>query len=107
MSIEHPVLPHLKSGRIIVDRGCDSYPSLVGRFSIDGAGQKRITNQLPGELPGIALYFVDRAGSIELTLFTNLDCGYKECQACQQGYSQFTVMPCLVNGFTPRVGRRW
>ena len=23
------------------------------------------------------------------------------------GYSQFTVMPCLVNGFTPRVGRRW
>jgi hypothetical protein len=23
------------------------------------------------------------------------------------GYSQFVVVPCLVNGFTPRVGRRW
>jgi hypothetical protein len=23
------------------------------------------------------------------------------------GYSQLTVAPCLVNGFTPRVGRRW
>jgi hypothetical protein len=23
------------------------------------------------------------------------------------GYSQLTVVPCLVNGFTPRVGRRW
>ena len=23
------------------------------------------------------------------------------------GYSPLTVMPCLVNGFTPRVGRRW
>jgi hypothetical protein len=25
----------------------------------------------------------------------------------QCGYSQLTVVPCLVNGFTPRVGRRW
>jgi hypothetical protein len=25
----------------------------------------------------------------------------------QWGYSQLTVVPCLVNGFTPRVGRRW
>ena len=24
-----------------------------------------------------------------------------------RGYSQLTVVPCLVNGFTPRVGRRW
>ena len=24
-----------------------------------------------------------------------------------EGYSQLTVVPCLVNGFTPRVGRRW
>ena len=23
------------------------------------------------------------------------------------GYSHLTVVPCLVNGFTPRVGRRW
>jgi hypothetical protein len=23
------------------------------------------------------------------------------------GCSQLTVVPCLVNGFTPRVGRRW
>jgi hypothetical protein len=23
------------------------------------------------------------------------------------GYSQLTVAPCLVNGFPPRVGRRW
>jgi hypothetical protein len=23
------------------------------------------------------------------------------------GYSQLSVVPCLVNGFTPRVGRRW
>jgi hypothetical protein len=23
------------------------------------------------------------------------------------GYSQLTVVPCCVNGFTPRVGRRW
>jgi hypothetical protein len=23
------------------------------------------------------------------------------------GYSQLIVVPCLVNGFTPRVGRRW
>jgi hypothetical protein len=23
------------------------------------------------------------------------------------GYSQLTVVPCLVNGFRPRVGRRW
>ena len=25
----------------------------------------------------------------------------------QSGYSQLTVASCLVNGFTPRVGRRW
>jgi hypothetical protein len=25
----------------------------------------------------------------------------------QEGYSHLTVVPCLVNGFTPRVGRRW
>jgi hypothetical protein len=24
-----------------------------------------------------------------------------------RGYSHLTVVPCLVNGFTPRVGRRW
>jgi hypothetical protein len=23
------------------------------------------------------------------------------------GYSQLKVVPCCVNGFTPRVGRRW
>jgi hypothetical protein len=23
------------------------------------------------------------------------------------GYSQLSVVPCLVNGFMPRVGRRW
>jgi hypothetical protein len=23
------------------------------------------------------------------------------------GYSQLSVVPCCVNGFTPRVGRRW
>ena len=25
----------------------------------------------------------------------------------QCGYSHLTVVACLVNGFTPRVGRRW
>jgi hypothetical protein len=29
------------------------------------------------------------------------------CQLRQTGYSHLTVVPCLVNGFTPRVGRRW
>jgi hypothetical protein len=24
-----------------------------------------------------------------------------------EGYSQLSVVPCCVNGFTPRVGRRW
>jgi hypothetical protein len=28
-------------------------------------------------------------------------------QPGQTGYSYLTVVPCLVNGFTPRVGRRW
>ena len=27
--------------------------------------------------------------------------------ASQTGYSQLTVVPCLVKVFTPRVGRRW
>jgi hypothetical protein len=26
---------------------------------------------------------------------------------CLSGYSQLSVVPWLVNGFTPRVGRRW
>ena len=32
-----------------------------------------------------------------------------ECSESQRktGYSHLTVVPCLVNGFTPRVGRRW
>jgi hypothetical protein len=27
--------------------------------------------------------------------------------ARHRGYSQLSVVPCLVNGFMPRVGRRW
>jgi hypothetical protein len=26
---------------------------------------------------------------------------------CRFGYSQLSVVPSWVNGFTPRVGRRW
>jgi hypothetical protein len=31
----------------------------------------------------------------------------KEFAQAITGYSQLSVVPCLVNGFMPRVGRRW
>jgi len=33
--------------------------------------------------------------------------GAPGCPDGIEGYSQLTVVPCCVNGFTPRVGRRW
>src|SRR5829696_2162216 len=73
-----------------------------------GSGTFALRRSLRGEqLTAIAIAGIVLGGALVISAIVAWRRSGHAPPTRKRGYSHLTVVPCLVNGFTPRVGRRW